>query len=382
MLLKLKRPQWAIVFACASMFVLGMADNIRGPLFAELMSFFKLSNSEGSMTFAASSTAALVGSLSSVLFLKRLNLSQTLVASVVMMGVGVYLMGAAPTFTSYMLYAVIFGFSLGLMGVVQNVIVAETVSKERQSKVLSGLHGVYGLSSLLAPLIASRAPEIFGPWRSAFFITSAIAAVVFVAALLVKPNPSFEVHAVQTTDQDKASWWALLTLGGVFAFYVVAEILVSTRLALYMRTYFQMDLEQSSNYVTYFFIFLLLGRVAFAIKAFGHSLKMQLNISLTLSLIMLCLGLWVHPFFLALVGLAMAPFYPLSVAFISEETGVHKRKFITFAMGFQSFCVIAMHLGVGYLTDRFGLFYAFGVGLAALSLSLFCVNFHPKVNPT
>jgi hypothetical protein len=38
-----------------------------------------------------------------------------------------------------------------------------------------------------------------------------------------------------------------------------------------------------------------------------------------------------------------------------------------------------MHLGVGYLTDHFGLFSAFGVGIISLLLALVCINFHPKI---
>jgi MFS family permease len=107
-------------------------------------------------------------------------------------------------------------------------------------------------------------------------------------------------------------------------------------------------------------------------------IKKQMNFSLILSLILLILGLNFHPLILTLVGLTMAPFYPLSVAYISEVSGVHGRKFLTFAMAFQSLAVVSMHLGVGYLTDSMGLFYAFGVGIFALVLSLVCLNFHPK----
>ena len=81
---------------------------------------------------------------------------------------------------------------------------------------------------------------------------------------------------------------------------------------------------------------------------------------------------------LTLVGLCMAPFYPMSIAYISQKAGKKARKFIIFAMGMQSLMVVAMHLGVGYLTDAFGLFYAFGVGIFALLLSLICLNFHPQ----
>ena len=167
---------------------------------------------------------------------------------------------------------------------------------------------------------------------------------------------------------------------GFFASYVGAEILVSTRLALYMRTYFSMNLEESSDYVTGFFIFLFIGRIFFIFKSFRLPLKLQLNFSLGLSLLSLILGLAVHPFFLAFIGLTMAPFYPLAIVYISEITGYQKRRFLTFVMGLQSFCVIFMHAGVGYLTDKYGLFYAFYIGIFLLLCSIFCLNLHPKIN--
>ena len=74
----------------------------------------------------------------------------------------------------------------------------------------------------------------------------------------------------------------------------------------------------------------------------------------------------------------MAPYYPLSMSYISSQTGDRRRQFLTFAITFQSVCVITMHILVGYLTDQFGLFYAFGVGLISLLLALVCVQFHPK----
>ncbi|MBC7421288.1 MAG: MFS transporter [Bdellovibrio sp.] len=377
----IKRYKWALAFACLSMFVLGLADNIRGPLFADLINFFKLNNTEGSASFAATSAAAFLGNILSAPLMRVMTLARLLIIAVFLMSIGLFGMGIAPTFSLYIISALVFGFSLGLMAVVQNLIVAENVQTDKQPKALSALHAIYGLSSLLAPIVASRAPEIFGPWRSSFFIISALCAVVVLGALMAYAEPVFEIHEHTQEQKDlKTPKLLLFAIGGIFAFYVTAEILVSTRLALYVRTYFNMDLEHSSNYVTYFFAFMLLGRMVFAFKTFASSLKQQMNVSLVASIFCLLLGLYVHPFFITVVGLTMAPFYPISVAYISEKTGIHKRKFITFALSFQSFCVITMHLGVGFLTDRYGLFYAFGVGLLSLVLSLICVNFHPKVS--
>ena len=361
------------------MFVLGMSDNIRGPLFPELLSYFKLSNAEGSFSFAAASAAALFGNIISTALFKKYNLAQILCLSLFTMAVGLFFMGVVPQFYLYILGAIVFGLSIGLMGVTQNVMVAENVEPGKQSKALSGLHGVYGFSSLIAPLIASYSPHIFGNWRAAFFITAIIATIFALASVGIQSDPKFEVHPViDKAESSQNSFWVLACFGGIFAFYVMAEIMVSTRLALYMRTYFNMDLESSSRYVTYFFVFLLLGRVIFTFKSFASTLKTQLNFSLCFSLVLFILGMKFNPLFFVLMGFSMAPFYPLSVAYISEQTGRNRRQFITFAISFQSLCVISMHLGVGYLTDQFGLFYAFGVGFISLVLSLICVNFHPK----
>lgn len=380
MFFKTEKKYWAFSFAYLSMFVLGMSDNIRGPLFPELLSNFKLTNSEGSFSFAAASAAALFGNVASTALLKKMNLAQVLCLSLFMMAAGLFLMGLAPLFYMYILGALVFGTSLGLMGVTQNVMIAENVDHQSQSKALSGLHGIYGLSSLIAPLVASYSPLVFGNWRAAFFITAALCFVFAMGSVLVSADPRFEVHPVKSKSAtSQNSFWILLCFGGIFAFYVVAEIMLSTRLALYMRTYFQMDLESSSKYVTYFFVFMLAGRLIFAFKKFSQTLKYLLNVSLVSSLFLFVLGLKFHPLFFVAMGLSMAPFYPISVAYISEQTGIHRRQFITFALSFQSVCVISMHLGVGYLTDHFGLFYAFGVGFISLLLSLICVNFHPKV---
>lgn len=387
MFFHLSRTKWAIIFSFSCMFVLGISDNIRGPLFPELIDHYGLSNSVGAWSFALASGSAFLGNVSAAYLLRLINLSKVLILSVILMLIGLFLMGAAYSFDLFLLGCFFFGHSMGIMGVSQNLLITENVALPKQSNALSGLHSVYGFSSLLAPLIASRSPKWFaeklhiaGGWQSAFFVTSAIALLVLIVINLVEAKPNFivtkpsEAIRVKKSPVGKMMWFA-----GFFASYVGAEILVSTRLALYMRTYFNYDLEKSSNYVTYFFVFLLVGRIIFTIKSFKTSLKNQLNLSLILSILSLILGLFWHPFFLTMVGLAMAPFYPLAVSYISEKTTEQKRRFLTFVMGMQGLCVIAMHIGVGYLTDAYGLFYAFGVGVVFLIIALLCLNLHPEI---
>ncbi len=392
MFFKISKTKWAFLFACISMFALGISDNIRGPLFPELLKYFNLTNSQGSLSFALTSLAAFCGNVMAALILKKIQLDRLLSIAMFLMMAGLLVMGLAPTFIIYIAGAIVFGFSIGSTGVAQNLLIAENISSTQQTKALSGLHGIYGLSSFIAPLIASRSPTwflnnfenwtVFTQWQSAFYIASILAGLVLLVMVSTNAEPKFTntLHQEESAQNKKSPVKVMLWFAGFFAFYVAAEILVSTRLALYMRTYFNFSFEESSNYVTYFFLFLLVGRLLFAIQSFGTRVRLQMNLSLAISFVFLILGLWVHPFFLALTGLSMAPFYPLAIVYISEITGVQKRRFLTFAMGIQSLCVIMMHIGVGHLTDAFGLIYAMAVGLVLLIGSLVCLNLHPKIS--
>lgn len=391
-MLKIARTRWVIFFALTSMFVLGMSDNVRGPLYPELLRDFGLTNSQGSFTFAIASFAAMIGNACSAWFIKKINLGQLLSFSMFCMMLGLFCMGISPGFYTYLTAAFVFGFSMGTVGVAQNLLVAENIDHEKQTRAFSALHSFYGFSSLLAPLLASRAPlwvtEHYGQiphlsnWQSGFFVISTLALIIFISLVLVKPEPQLAAHhEVENTVAGvaKSPWNVMLWFAGFFSFYVMAEILVSSRLALYMRTYFAMDFEQSSNYVTYFFICLLVGRLVFVLKHFNMDLRKQLNISLVLAALTLGLGLTVHPLFLALTGLMMGPYYPLSVVYISQMTGVQKRRFLTFTLSLQSLAVIAMHVGVGMVTDHWGLLPAYSLGIVFLFGALLCLNLHPEV---
>lgn len=379
---KIKQSHWALVFAFASLFTLGLADNIRGTLFPEILNQFQVSNTLGSWLFATSSASAFVAGVISPSYLRRYTINSLLAVGVLCLAVGLAVMGFSGNFNWMIAGSMFLGTGIGFMGVAQNLLVAEGVESRLRSRALSGLHGFYGLASFIAPLLAASTTKIFGHWNSAFYVVSVVSLICLASQILITPNPKFVVHVPvsleDTADKKRISKRALAMVCSFFGFYVVAEILVSTRLALYMRTYFQMDLTQSAGYVTMFFMFLLIGRVLFAFIHLPFSLRSQLNSFLIGSLVFIFLGLKLHPFFLALSGLTMAPYYPLCVSYISEISKDLSRTFLSYAMSFQSLAVVAMHLGVGYMTDEFGLAFAFGVGILALIISILCLSFHPK----
>src|SRR3989344_6567310 len=99
--LKMNRRVWAIGFACLAMFVLGMSDNIRGPLYPELLLFFNLTNAQGSLSFAVASTAAFFGNIFAGALLRNYTLSRVLCISIFAMGAGLATMGISSTYIWY-----------------------------------------------------------------------------------------------------------------------------------------------------------------------------------------------------------------------------------------------------------------------------------------
>ena len=378
---KIKQSVWALVFAFASLFTLGLADNIRGTLFPEILTQFQISNTLGSWLFATSSSGAFIAGVLAPAFLRRYTIASLLFVGVLMLVVGCAVVGFSGNFDWLLSGSLFFGLGIGFMAVAQNLLVAEGVESKLRSRALSGLHATYGLASFLAPLLAASATKSFGNWSSAFYVVAGFSFLCLVFQVVIQPEPKFVLHKSaqdNSGDKKRISKKALAMICTFFAFYVVAEILISTRLALYMRTYYAMDLTQSAEYVTLFFLFLLIGRATFAFVHLPFSLKSQLNGSLIGSIVLICLGLKFHPFFLALSGLTMAPYYPLCVSYISEISKDLSRTFLAYAMSFQSLSVVAMHLGVGYMTDHYGLAFAFGVGILALVISVICLSFHPQ----
>jgi len=379
---KIKQSIWALVFAFASLFTLGLADNIRGTLFPEILNQFQISNTLGSWLFATSSGAAFVAGITSTTYLRRYTISSLLFTGVLLLTVGLAIMGFSINFNWLIAGSMFLGLGIGYMGVSQNLLVAESAEGKDRSKALSGLHGMYGLASFIAPLLAATTTKAYGNWSGAFYVVAVVGVLFLITQLLITPHPKFTVHSPKVNPDEvnkkRVSKKALTMVSFFFGFYVVAEILISSRLALYMRTYYEMDLVQSAQYVTLFFLFLLVGRVSFAFIHLPFSLKSQLNGFLIGTLVFLVMGLKLHPFFLALSGLTMAPYYPLCVSYISEISGDLSRTFLSVAMSFQSLAVVAMHLGVGYMTDHYGLAFAFGVGILALVISIVCLSFHPQ----
>jgi fucose permease len=362
---------------------LGLSDNIRGPLYPEILNRFPVSNTQGSLFFALSSTASFVGGLLSHSFEKRWGLMRTLRGSVLVMLLSQLLLSLAPHFLFLLSASMVFGSSLGVLGVVTNVLVVRSQEPgPRRNKILAGLHSVYAGASLLAPVVVSAIASLnlsFPVWRAGFLFTSFFGLIVLIFTFR-KQDFSLQAESTQveikTSSLEKS---AQIFYAVMVASYVLSEVLIGSRIALYMRRESDASLLQSSWYAAGFFICLFVGRLLFTVWSPEIALKSQLSLSLLLSITCLCVGIYFHPAAFALAGFCMGPFYPMMMVSAGHLFPQAVSQALGWAVAMGSVFVVGMHFGVGFVTDHWGLKTAFYLGPAFCALSLGMLFFYEKI---
>lgn len=370
-----------LILAFTSLLVLGLGDNIRGPLFAEILAGFKLSNFQGSLIFSASSICGFLGSLLIRKKFEKWGAVRVLNFSLVGFGVALALMGSAGSFAWFLFGSSLFGLSVGAMGVSQNYLVSVGASSHRLQQAMSGLHSMYGIASFMAPLMVAALSKD-GDWRLSFLVVAlfplALAVINIFVGIKYKVVGSSTTETTASASPSSSRVHFYFAVG--LALYVAAEILLSTRLALYMRRQFSYDLSQSSLYVSYFFAFLLAGRVLFSVVKFPFKLYNQIRWLLVLSVICYIAGLYLHPFFLVLTGLMMAPIYPLMMTYASQI--FHREvlsRVIAICLSMSSLFIVFMNFSVGAMSDTWGILVAMLFGVLVLVLSLLSLQLLPFV---
>lgn len=367
--------------AYASLFALGLGDNARGPLFPEILETFGVSNALGAWMFAGSSLAGAVGARMSRFWLARFTRVKTLNLTLLGMGFGMTAMSVAPTFAIFIIAAAANGYCWGLMGVLQNAIVSTASSDGHRSRALGGLHAMYGLSSLLAPLIVIAVARAGGSWRATLGLlgVSGFAIFAFNHIRFRGAEHGALAHPHRRPATASPPLGVSLWLAGGIAMYVVCEILVSSRLAQFQRLEHGATLEESSAITAAFFLALLTGRLLTAAFPLREGTRTALLACLAATAAALALGLAGRTWWLAASGLTMGPIYPLAVALFGREFGEGIDGLMSWVLTIQGCLVASMHGAVGWVTDAAGIRAAMTIGPAALVVSFAMLGLYGTV---
>jgi fucose permease len=359
---------WSYVLAAfGCLFVIGLLDNSRGPLFPDVLAGLRLSDAQGAWLFAAASAAGGVGSVLGRHLLRVVRPLRGLQAGLLAATAGMLLLGAGASLAALVAGSALFGLSFGLLSLVQGTLVQRGARPEAQRRVFSGLHSMYGAASFLSPLVVIGAAHAGLDWRATFsLLACAPLALLVVSFALREPEaPPLATDATPAPRATSGERWREVLVGLAAALYVAAELALSTRLVLHLQRQ-QWTPDHAKAALMTFFACLLLGRVLLGVLTTTLTHRQVLGLSAGLSLVATTLGLLVHPGFLCLAGLTMAPFFPTASALVADEfPGAFERAMSTLLL-LVCVCVMSAHWLIGRLSDLHGLH-------AALALSPVCL---------
>lgn len=365
-----KRFHPNIIFSYLTLCFLGLTDNLRGPLYPEILQKFQVSSSLGAWYFATSSifsfsSAALVPKIVSYLGYKK-----TLQLAVFMMTLSQVLSAFAGSFAQLLISAGTLGFSIGLMGVLQNVLVMVASTPENRSRVSGGLHANYAGASLLAPLFVGLVSGWGFSFQDSFYFSSLMGIGILFALSQVDEFEGPKQHVSEDTKKPKVFSLPEIYFAVILSSYVISEIIISSRLSQYAREALGWDLQSSSRLVLIFFIGLFASRLLMSLISLRMPARHLLTFCLLMSIFATALGVYVHPYWFGLVGFVMGPAYPISITVLHDYFSKNLQSATTAAVVGSGLFVVMMHLGAGSITDRFGVTEALWLGPAFAAIAL------------
>jgi FHS family glucose/mannose:H+ symporter-like MFS transporter len=361
-----------IVFCFASLFIFGLIDNSRGPIYPEILNQFQIIKSSGSLIFSLPSLMSFLMALVSRFWLEKFGAIKATKISLIIISIAVFIMGVAAHnpdgFGVFIIASAIFGIGVGFLSIPLNMIIANVVPIENRQKVFSGLHSMYGMASLAAPSILSVVFYNQWSWQKYLLGLAVLPLIVFFVFFNLS---SRGITPQEDNDDQKASKKTSIKLGILFAFYVSSEILVSSRLVIYCKEIWGMPLEEASSYLSVFFFLLLAGRLTFALVKINLPELRLLKISVSVTLILYLLGMYVHPLFLALTGGSMSYFFPTGMTWVSSKYEKSSDTLIATIMTYVGGMIVSTHWIVGSISDIYGLNISMLLGVVLLSVVLY-----------
>jgi fucose permease len=277
-------------------------------------------------------------------------------------------------FYLFLLASIFVGVGIGISSLTVNLIISNSVSERMRRRLFSGLHAMYGISALLAPTILSFIFKNNLSWSNYLFSLSVIPLVLLLCFARLAP---------QGITESVSQPWAikkshLYIICSIFSLYVCAEMLISTRLVIYLSEVKLYELDKASSSLSFFFLFLLFGRLTFSfIHLKLHSITI-LKISVVGSLLFTILGMFYSGYFLPVTGLFMSIFFPFGMDWLSHNYGNEIDYIVSRVMTVVGGALVIMHFVFGYLATHIGLDKAFIIAPLLLSIVLYLLHFKTK----
>lgn len=362
--------RWSFVLlAYFSLFFMGLIDNIRGPIYPYILEELSLDSFSGSFFFALASFFSFVSTLTADYWLpltgpsRSMKIGWTLVSlSCLALGLSSYMQSDLVLFIA----SSFLGLGIGTIGMSMNILISLGSTTQTRRRLFGGLHACYGIASLGAPLVFELFQNLQFNWGEIIALVSLLSLPLFLSfkKVQIKPEKSKEL---------KKSLLASPLLSLMIGTYVASEIVVSSRLVLYLKEIQNFSSSDSSLYLSLFFFFLMLGRIAIAATNLKIDSVFLMKLSLLMTSLFVFMGLTISPLMICLSGLSMSIFFPCAMDMINHFYPKSFEKMTASALSGLGFIVTCMHLLFGAVAKALGLSLAMGTSIIFSLTSFLCL---------
>lgn len=376
-----KKIYWPYILAAyISLLSLGLVDNTRGPFLPDFTEDLEFTDAQASLIFVVPSFFSFLGCQLSHLLIYRISSLRGICYGMLAMGGGFLILAGINGIGGLVLGGGLFGAGFGMLNVFEHVAIQAGATKETRRKFLSGLHSMYALASLGAPLLIKHLYSLQWTWRGGFTLV-AFVPLIFGGLFLLLKGEGAEV-AIKPQEKTTPGHIAhYVYIGLAIACYIGSELIISSRIVLYVRRYTEATPEFATYYLAVFFLLLFIGRVSFIAFSRWRN-EVILGWTFSLSALSFVCGLCVSPWFMSLCGLFMAPCFSASMDYVFDVFKEKAPEATAYAIGIASLLNVTMHYTVGAMSDLFGLRAALVVGPVLLVLGLLMLSLAGRIFTT
>lgn len=370
--------------AYIAILLLALVDSARGPSYPAIIDYFHLTGSKASWAsafFSVASFCGLIMNFSSSWWIKRFQVMKAqnfflFILALAVLVWGLSAKGLTPqNLELFLLYlgSCLFGLAAAGLSIVMNVVVAKSpVASPR--KALSLLHSLYGLASFCAPAILSLLTLAHLKWNHYFLILAPIIAFfALTGAYSCRHLPPLTTSGAQKVIKRSIPKTWLISFGGLFAFYVASEVLLSSRLVLFLEKAQNFTPALAQFNLSLFFAFLLIGRLLFGLITIKIKGPYLLLISLLSTLAITILGPKLWPGQLFISAFFMSWYYPCALGWISEVFDQQLEIMTSWVQTCTGITLVLAHALFGQVFEEFGAAKAMALGPLFSFLALICL---------
>ncbi|MGG5461071.1 MFS transporter [Clostridium sp. B9] len=340
--------------------VFGLSENIKGPAVPRIQEDFFLSESQIGFMLALNSIGYLIACTYTPFLSKKIGLKNTTVLCFLIMAFSGILIGMSQNFVMFSGSYFVMYLGNGMLEIALGVIAAIAFTKNTGT-MMNLAHFFYGLSSMVAPLIATKLmlTDISGQtlgWRGMYLIVLMLSLIPIIPTLLGKfpKSEGEEQVSIKESFKEMGKNKKILLITFILSFGVTCEMTVGGWLVNYLEKAQGFSSGDASKMLMGFFFCFMLARLIFGPIIDKVGFEKSLLILSAFAGISILVGVLIGSganFLLILAGFGISPIYPTVMAIIAKEFREKIEIAMSFILTFMGVAIVIGNLLVGVVVD-------------------------------